>query len=83
MTVLDCLKPLTLSAVGNNDRMLRNKFFVVCNLSCNKCPGFAGGVFAAVIDSHMSTVKESKFEIDELIQSNKIEINSVGNFKEG
>ena len=42
-----------------------------------------GGVFAAVIDSHISTVKESKFEIDELMQSNKIEINSVGNFKEG
>ena len=33
MTVLDCLKPLTLSAVGNDDRMLRNKFVVVC-----KCP---------------------------------------------
>ena len=30
----DCLKPLTLSAVGNDDRMLRNKFVVVC-----KCPG--------------------------------------------
>ena len=29
-----CLKPLTLSAVGNDDRMLRNKFAVVC-----KCPG--------------------------------------------
>ena len=26
----NCLKPLTLSAVGNDDRMLRNKFFVVC-----------------------------------------------------
>ena len=25
----DCLKPLTLSAVGNDDRMLRNKFVVV------------------------------------------------------
>ena len=34
MTVLDCLKPLTLSAVGNDDSMLRNKKFVVC-----KCPG--------------------------------------------
>ena len=33
MTVLDCLKSLTLSAVGNDDRMLRNKFVVVC-----KCP---------------------------------------------
>ena len=33
-TVLDCLKPLTLRAVRNGDRMLRNKFFVVC-----KCPG--------------------------------------------
>ena len=33
-TVFDCLKPLTLSAVGNDDRMLRNKFVVVC-----KCPG--------------------------------------------
>ena len=34
MTVLDCLKPLTLSAVGNDDKMVRNKFVVVC-----KCPG--------------------------------------------
>ena len=34
MTVLDCLKPLTLSAIGNDHRMLRNKFVVVC-----KCPG--------------------------------------------
>ena len=34
MTVLDCLKPLTLNAVGNDDRMLRNKFVIVC-----KCPG--------------------------------------------
>ena len=31
---IDCLKPLTLSAVGNNDRMFRSKFAVVC-----KCPG--------------------------------------------
>ena len=30
----DRLKALTLSAVGNDDRMLRNKFVVVC-----KCPG--------------------------------------------
>ena len=30
MTMFDCLKPLTLSAVGNNDRMLRNKFVIVC-----------------------------------------------------
>ena len=29
----DCLKLLTLSAVGNDDSMLRNKFVVVC-----KCP---------------------------------------------
>ena len=35
MTVFDCLKPLILSAVGNDDRMLRNKFVVVV---C-KCPG--------------------------------------------
>ena len=34
MTVLDCLKPLTLSAVRNDDRTLQNKFVVVC-----KCPG--------------------------------------------
>ena len=34
MAVLDCLKPSTLS---NGDRMLWNKFFVVC-----KCPGGAG-----------------------------------------
>ena len=34
MTVLDCLKPLTLSAVVNADMMLRNKFVVV-----SKCPG--------------------------------------------
>ena len=33
MIVLDSLKPLTLSAVGNDDRMLRNKFVLVC-----KCP---------------------------------------------
>ena len=33
MTVLTCLKSLTLSAVGIDDRMLRNKFVVVC-----KCP---------------------------------------------
>ena len=30
MTVFDCLKPLTLSTVRNDDRMLRNKFVVVC-----------------------------------------------------
>ena len=30
MTVLDCLKSLALSAVGNDNRMLRNKFVVVC-----------------------------------------------------
>ena len=30
MTVLDCLKPLTLSAIGNDDRMLQIKFVVVC-----------------------------------------------------
>ena len=34
MLVLHCLKSLTLSAVGNDDRMLRNKFVVV-----SKCPG--------------------------------------------
>ena len=34
MAVLDCLISLTLSAVGNDDRMFRNKFVVVC-----KCPG--------------------------------------------
>ena len=28
------LKPLTLSAIGNDDWILQNKFFVVC-----KCPG--------------------------------------------
>ena len=33
MTVLDYLKPLTLSAVRNDDRMLRNKFVVVCKCS--------------------------------------------------
>ena len=51
MTVLDCLKSLTLSAVGNDDRMLR-KFanarggdIINCQLlgprysSCIKCPG--------------------------------------------
>ena len=43
MTVLNGLKPSTPSAVGNDDRMLRNKFFV-CNsqgagtLSTAKCP---------------------------------------------
>ena len=30
MTVLDCLKLLTLSAIGNDDRMLQIKFVVVC-----------------------------------------------------
>ena len=34
MTVFNCWKPWTLSAVGNDNRMLRNKFVVVC-----KCPG--------------------------------------------
>ena len=29
MTLFDCLKPLTLSAVGTADRMLRDKFVVV------------------------------------------------------
>ena len=44
MTVLDCLKPLTLSAVGNGDRMLRNTFLLFANargagtLSTAKCP---------------------------------------------
>ena len=43
MTVFDCLKPLTLSAVRNDNRMLRNKFVVVSNargagtLSAVKC----------------------------------------------
>ena len=43
MTVLNGLKPSTPSAVGNDDRVLRNKFFV-CNsqgagtLSTAKCP---------------------------------------------
>ena len=31
MTVFDCLKPLTLSAVGNDDRVLRNRFFLFAN----------------------------------------------------
>ena len=44
MTVLGCLKPLTLSAVGNDDGVLRNKFVVVCKypgvgtLLTVKCP---------------------------------------------
>ena len=44
MTVLDCLKPLTLSAVGNDERMLRNKFLLFANargagtLLTTKCP---------------------------------------------
>ena len=58
-------------------------FLLFATYHATNARGLPGGVFAAVIDSHMSTVKESKFEIDELIQSNKIEINSVGNFKEG
>ena len=60
MTVFDCLKPLNLSDVGNDDRMLRNKFVVVC-----KCPGardttncqmpgvYPGGMLAVLIDSHL------------------------------
>ena len=41
MAVLDCLKPLTLSAVGNDDRMLRNKIFdiFVSSFVVCKCPG--------------------------------------------
>ena len=31
MTVLDCLKSSTLSAVENDDRMLRNKFVLFAN----------------------------------------------------
>ena len=44
MSVFDCLKPLTLSAVGNDDRILQNKFVVVCKypgagtLLTVKCP---------------------------------------------
>ena len=44
MAVLDCLNPLILSAVGNDDRMLRNKFSLFANargaetLSTAKCP---------------------------------------------
>ena len=40
MTVLECLKPLILSAVGNGDRMLRNKYFC-----CLQVPGGGGGNF--------------------------------------
>ena len=71
MTVFDCLKPFTLSDVGNDDRMLRNKFVVVCKcpggtLLTFKCPapgthcetnarGLPGGMLAVGIDSHISS----------------------------
>ena len=54
MTVIDCLKPLTLSAVGNGDRMLRNKFFC-----CLQMPGGAGTLSTAKcpapVGTHRST----------------------------
>ena len=69
MTVLDCLKSLTPSAVGNDDRMLRNKFVVVCKypggrdtINCQMPPvtyretnarGLPGGMLAVGIDSHI------------------------------
>ena len=67
MTVLDCLKPLTLSAVGNADRMLRlmfANFRGTGTLITAKCPApgthrasnarsLPGGMFAAAIDSHI------------------------------
>ena len=59
MKVLDCLKSLTLSAVGNDDRMLRNKFFVVCKcpaaetLCASNARGLSGGMLAAGIDSYI------------------------------
>ena len=67
MTVLGCLKPLTLSAVGNDDGVLRNKFVVVCKypgvgtLLTVKCPApgthretnARGGMLAAGIESHI------------------------------
>ena len=52
MTVFDCLKPLTLSAVRNDDRMLRNKFVVVC-----KCPG--AGTLSAVKYTAPGTDRET------------------------
>ena len=51
MTVPECLKPLTLSAVGNDDGMLRN---MLRDSSCNKYPVFAPGDLAAGIDSHIT-----------------------------
>ena len=32
MTVLDCLKPLTLSAVGNDDRMFGGRDIINCQM---------------------------------------------------
>ena len=52
MTVPECLKPLTLSAVGNDDGMLRNKFLMFANargagtLLTVKCP--APGIHRAI-----------------------------------
>ena len=64
ITVLDCLKPLTLSAVGNDDWMLQNKFFVVYKftgvgtLLTAKCPGsVTRGMLAAGIDPHITNIK--------------------------
>ena len=60
------LKPLTLTAVGNEGKMLRIKFFVVSKclqeepntINCRdspfiKCPGFARRMLTAGIDSHV------------------------------
>ena len=51
-----CLKPLTLSAVGNDDRMLRNKFVVVC-----KCPG--GGTLLTVKCPSPATHRETNARV--------------------
>ena len=80
MTVFDCLKPLTLSAVGNSDRMLRNKLFVVCKcpggtLLSAKCPatgthhassarGLPGGMLADGTDLHINSTILPFYEMD-------------------
>ena len=65
MTVLNGLKPSTPSAVGNDDRVLRNKFFCLQfpggrdTINCQMPdPGThrasnVGGMLAAGIDSHI------------------------------
>ena len=81
---------MTLSAVGNDDRMLLSKFFCCLQMtegrdtikfqipgpqdkSCIKCPGFAGGMLAAGIDSHIISMDAAFIRGRRLIE-NKVKI---------